>query len=183
MQLGININPKAMRYFGLDEKKTIQKVLSLPFSRVRVAIPFDEVLSSKSDFDFSKTDYLIDQAIEKKKTIDLQLGIKTIGWPEFHIPLWLSKQFPTLLSKREQIDKNDFVQGLIFEYLEQTTKRYLKYKQIGTIQVENEAFSKRLEVTNYRYLSTDFHKKETAVIQKQNKLKRPLVQNLPLDTP
>ncbi len=180
---GLNIHLGGIRWFGLDEKETIKKLFSLPITRVRIPIPFNEVNPQKNTWDFSKRDFLIEEAVKHNLTIDLQMGIKTIGWPEVNAPNWLATQFPYLNTKGIQIDKDPELQQYILTYLQKTSERYLKNKAIKTIQVENEPFSKHLSVTNYRYISKYFNAQEIALVKKLDPYHRPFVQNIPFDTP
>jgi hypothetical protein len=179
-QMGLNINSKAMLWFGLSEQETIEKLLAMPHKHVRIPIPFDEVNPQKGVWNFSKQDYLIEQAIKHKKKIHLQLGIKTIGYPEIHAPSWLLEQYPYLTEKGVQLDRDPGVQVAVLQYIEKAANRYLPQKGIASVQIENEPFSKRLGVTNFRFLSTEFHQKELELVKKYH---IPLVQNIPFDTP
>lgn len=182
-QYGLNIHLGGIRWFGLDEKRTIERLFSLPIKRVRIPIPFDEVNPKKDKWDFSKRDWLIAEAIKHNLIIDLQMGIKTIGWPEVHAPQWLFEQFPDLHEKGIQIDHDPEVQRYVLAYLKKTSERYLKHKEIATIQVENEPFSKHLHVSNYRYISQECNKQEVTLVKSMDPYNRPFIQNIPFDTP
>lgn len=181
--LGANIEFGAQRFFGLPEKETVDQILTLPFEHLRLSIPFSEVHPTPTTWDFSKRDYVIEEAIKRKKKIHLQIGIKTLGWPEVHVPKWLSEKYPYLLQKGCQLDQNPDVRKYTLEYLEKTAERYLKHKEIASIHIENEAFSKRLQVSNYRYISKSFWEEEVSLIKRLDQFKRPMVQNIPMDTP
>jgi len=180
-QLGINIHLAGIRHFGLDEKNTIQIMLDLPYQHVRIPIPFDEIAPRKGVWDFSKRDYLLEQASKHNKTIHLQFGAKTIGWPEVWLPRWLTDTHPYIHKAHACIDEEKEVQEFLLQALAKTTKRYISLKNIGSIQIENEAFCRRLSVSNFRYISQEFHKKELAVLKKYNKTHIPILQNLPLN--
>lgn len=181
--LGGNIEFGAMRFFGLPEKETIDQVIALPFDNIRLAIPFSEVHPTRATWDFKRRDNVIAEAIKRKKKIHLQIGIKTTGWPEVHVPKWLSDKYPYLLQKGCQLDQNPDVRKYTLEYLQKTIERYRKHKEIVSWHIENEAFSKRLEVSSNRYISKQFWEEEVALVRKIDRLNRPMVQNIPLDTP
>lgn len=181
--LGLNMEFGAMRFFSLPEKETIDQALALPFEHLRLSVPFSEVHPTPTTWDFKRRDFVIDEAIRLKKRLHLQIGIKTTGWPEVHVPKWLSEKYPYLLQKGCQLDKNPDVRKYTLEYLEKVIERYGKHTEIVSIHIENEAFSKRLQVSNYRYISKSFWEEEVALVRKLDKFKRPLVQNIPLDTP
>lgn len=182
-QLGINIHLAGIRHFGLDEKKTVATILSLPYQHVRIPIPLDEIAPKKGIWDFSKRDWLIEQATRHGKTIHLQFGAKTIGWPEVWLPTWLTDAHPSIQKAHAYIDQNPAVQTFLLEALEQCAKRYMQLENLTSVQVENEAFCKRLSVSNFRYISQAFHKKELAVIKTYNKNNCLILQNLPLNHP
>ncbi len=182
-QLGLNVHLAGIRHFGLDEAKTINTLFSLPYQHVRIPIPLDEIASKKGVWDFSKRDWLIEQAIKHKKTIHLQTGAKTIGWPEVWLPTWLLEKHSYLGKAHAKIDQHQQVQEFILEAIEKIAKKYLSLENIQSIQLENEAFCKRLSVSNYRYISFAFHKKELTVLQKHNPKNVLVLQNLPLNHP
>lgn len=179
-QVGWNINLVGLRY---QPKDMADRLLSLPGETVRIPIPMDEVWEEKDHFNFDSTDRIIDAALEKGKKIDLQMGIKTIGWPEVHAPVWFVDQFPYLKNNGILIDENPEAKKYILEYLSHASQRYLVNKEIRTIHVENEPFSKRLSVTRNRHLSPAFNKEEVALVRDNDPYKRPFIQNVPLDTP
>lgn len=180
-QLGMNIHLAGMRHFGLDEKKTIEQLFSLPYQHVRIPIPFDEIAPKKGVWSFEKRDWLIDEALKHDKIIHLQFGAKTIGWPEVWLPKWLGDTNAYIHQPYACIDKRKEVQEFLLDALEQSAQRYMKLSNIGSIQIENEAFCKRLSVANFRYISYAFHQKELAVVRKYNKANIPILQNLPLN--
>lgn len=181
--LGTNVSARAIEWYGLPLEKTLDNIFSLPGKRVRIAIPFDEVHPKEKEWYFDKADLIIQKAIDHGKIINLQIGVKTIGYPEVHIPLFLRQQFPYLMDPNTQIDQDPHVQEHILTYLDKVSKRYLSLSGISTIHVENEAFSKNLPVARGRYITTDFNEQEIAVVKDNDPFKRPIVQNLPIDTP
>lgn len=181
--LGINIHLAGIRHFGLDEKKTVETLLSLPYQHVRIPIPLDEISPQKDTWDFSKRDWLIEEATKHKKLLHLQTGAKTIGWPEVWMPQWLKEKHSCLDRPHWQLDTHKEIQEFILEAIEKVGQRYGSLPNLQSIQIENEAFCKRLSVSNYRYLSFGFHKKEIEIIQKYNKNNALLLQNLPLNHP
>lgn len=180
-KLGINIHVAGIRHFGLDVKKTIQTILELPYKHVRIPIPFDEIVPQKGTWDFSKRDWLIEQAIKHDKTIHLQFGAKTIGFPEVWLPTWLTDTHPYIHKAYACIDDNQQVREFLLETLAVALQRYSGIHNLGSLQIENEAFCRRLSVANYRYISFDFHQQELAVVRKYTKAKIPVLQNLPLN--
>lgn len=182
-QLGLNINVRTFGWYNLDYQKALQRLLSLPGEYVRIPIPFDIVAKERNAFNFSSTDRIIDESLKHNKKIALQLGIKTIGWPEVHAPSWLFDIVPNLAQPGTQIDAHEDVRKYVLGYLDHAASRYLGLSEIISIHVENEAFSKNLQVSDYRYLSYEFNKQEKSVVQAHNQYNRPFIQNVPIDTP
>lgn len=182
-KLGLNIHLAGMRHFGLDEKKTIETLFSLPYQHVRIPIPMDEIALQKGKWNFEKRDWLLEQAAKHKKSIHLQVGAKTIGWPEVWLPQWIKDANPYLDKPHTQIDSALAVREFLLEAIEKIGERYFSLPNLQSIQVENEAFCRRLPVSNFRYISFSFHKQEQAVVKKLNKNNALLLQNLPLNHP
>ncbi|MBI4100743.1 hypothetical protein HY439_03330 [Candidatus Microgenomates bacterium] len=187
-QFGVNIRPEALHWFGLDQKDALETLFTLPATeRLRIAVPFDQVAKTDGGWDVKVREKLIEETLAQGKGIDLQLGIKTIGWPEAHLPDWLVNYFPYLVQRGEILDKDPRVQELFLEYVDRTADFYLRYQGIKSVQVENEVGSKRLPITKYRRISIDFNEREvTAVrkyIQKHRQGQIPILQNFPFDTP
>lgn len=182
VQLGVNIQLSNIRWFGMEEKETVKKILSLPFQHVRIPIPMNEVMPTSTTWEFEKRDWLIEQAQKYKKTIHLQLGMKTIGYPEFRVPEWLQTQFPSI-HKPGIVGQEEALQEHVLSYVETSLRRYASVKQLASLHIENEAFSKRLQVTHRRSLSHALYEKEYHLVKKYNKRRLPLVQNFPYETP
>lgn len=180
-QLGINIHLAGIKQFDLDEGKTVKQLLELPYQHVRIPIPLSEVSPQKNKWDFSKRDWLIELASKHKKSLHLQTGAKTIGWPEVWLPTWLIEKHPYLSKPHAHIDNHPEVAEFLLEAIERVGEKYFGLENLQSIQIENEAFCKRLSVSNYRYISFPFHTKELEVVKKHNSSKALILQNLPLN--
>lgn len=176
-QIGWNLR------FRSQPDEMVKKVLALPGKTVRIPVHMDYVWKDKNKFDFDAIDRIIEAALENGKLIDLGMGIKTTEWPEVHITEWQANEFPYLTKDGALLDENEDFQNYTFEYLDAVSKRYLPIKEIRTIQVENEPFSKRLSVTRNRSISPEFNRKEVALVRGNDPYNRPFLQNIPLDTP
>lgn len=182
-KIGVNILPEAAVYYGLDQNEVLDTQLGLPFGRARIPIRFSQVSPSKGVFDFRETDNLVDKIIMSGKQIDLQIGIKTIGYPEVHVPSWLYNEFPYLRESGVQLDSHPQVRDYTLEYLKAVWEHYSKRDEIVTVQVENEPYSKLLDVARFRYLSYEFNQEEIDLIKTLDSKKRQILQNFPWDNP
>ncbi|MBI2021755.1 hypothetical protein HYS93_02635 [Candidatus Daviesbacteria bacterium] len=183
-QLGVNIHLGALKWFGLDDasfKKAVDILFSLPFKRVRIPIPLNEVGIKKGSWNFSTTDPLIERAVKEDKLIDFQQGIKTIGYPEVKPPRWLIEENPYLLDRGVDITKEEVVREYIYQYHRAVGERYFGVSNIVTIQAGNEALSRGLEVTNLRYETWKFNETEIDLVRSLDPYRRPIVQNVPWD--
>ncbi len=181
-QMGVNLSPKRINWLGLNFRQTINDILALPFGNVRIAVPFDVAYGYNGKADYSTIDFCINEAIKKGKRIALQMGVKTIWWPEVHVPKDLEEKFP-YLKHPGQIDTDPEFRDLVFKLLTDVSERFLPIREITSIQVENEAFSQRLPLTNYRYVSPEFNLQEVQMVRSLDPYRRPILQNIPFDTP
>lgn len=182
-KVGVNIIPEAALHYGLDPNEVLDTLLGLPFGRVRVPIRFSQVSPAKGEFDFKETDLLIDNIIDAGKLIDLQIGLKTIGYPEIYPPEWMYQQFPYLHKSGVQLDAHPKVREHILDYLYAVWNQYDKRPEIATVQIENEPYSRLLDVTRFRYLSYEFNQEEMLLIRRLDTRKRQILQNFPWDNP
>ncbi len=183
-QLGVNIHLAGIRHFKLDVKETVDTLFGLPVDHVRIPLPLDEIFIKEHGSPvFSTRDQLIEKALKEGKTIHLQMGAKTIGYPEVHLPFWLVDRYNNdLRPDGVQIDKNPYVAEQILKWLEVCSKRYLPYIESGSVHVENEPFSEHLKVSRDRFISQAFNKRELEVVRSADPHKntRSYVQNLPI---
>ena len=192
-QFGVHINPGNIRWFGLDQQDTLDAVLSPPaIERARISVPPREVAreEDRAKWNPGVRDSLIREAVAKGKKIDLQLGgFKTAGGEEVNTPMWLNIKHPELLRQHAQLDEAQEVQLFALDVVRLTADHYIRHfgDYIASIQIENEPFSKRLPLTNYRYISTRFNQQEVALVKeimkRHNRESIPILQNVPLDTP
>lgn len=183
-QLGVNIHLAGIRHFQLDVKKTVDDLFRLPIDHVRIPLPFDEIfIKEHGNPDFSTRDQLIEKALKDGKTIHLQMGAKTIGYPEVHLPFWLVDRYgENLKPDGVQIDKNPYVAEQILQWLELCAERYLPHIEGGSVHVENEPFSEHLKVSRDRFISQAFNKRELEIVRSADPHKntRSYIQNLPI---
>lgn len=100
-----------------------------------------------------------------------------------HIPAQITKQYPYLRDPGVRLDKDPNVQEIFLEYVERVTDFYLRqFKEVASIQIENEPFSKYLAVSDGRHISPKFNERELEIIQKHN-FQIPILQNFPMDFP
>lgn len=129
MILGVSFSPEYTQYLGLDVKETYQVILDkYKFKYLRLTARWDVVEAQKGKYDFSQTDYLIEEAGKRNAKVVLAMGQKTPRWPECNVPAW-TKNLP---------DSKYF--SALNNYLKAVTERYKDNPTVEIWQVENEPF-------------------------------------------
>jgi hypothetical protein len=182
-QLGVSINTRSIRAFDLDIEKTLNELLALPGKHVRIPVPFNEVARARGRYNFASVDRIVEKALRANKSIDIQFGAKTFGYPEVHVPRWLTERYPYLLRSGVALDEDPAVQAHILEYLDRVAERYLPVGAVTSIHVENEGLLRHVAVARDRYVSFEFNQRERAAVTAHDRHSRPLVQNIAVTNP
>lgn len=127
---GVNFSQKHAQSLGIkDWKQAYTNILDeMGVRKIKIGTFWDYIEWESGDYHFDELDFQIQEAEKRDAEIILVMGMKTIGWPECHIPEWATK-----LNKEEQ-------QESILKYLEAIVSRYKDSKAIRYWQVENEPF-------------------------------------------
>lgn len=127
IKFGVTFSPKYAGYLKLDWKKTYTRMLDeLKVKNLRVTSYWDTLQPAQNKYDFSETDYMLDEGEERGAKIILVLGVRQPRWPECHIPSWAGN-----LSVPERQQK-------ILEFIQKIVERYKDNSSIWAWQVENE---------------------------------------------
>lgn len=127
MQYGVTFSSLRTRELGLDVKETYLEVLDqLSIKHLRLPTYWNSIQKTANTFDFSETDFLIDEAAKRDVKIVLVLGVRQPRWPECHLPKWAKK----LTVEQRQQKALDFIKEVV--------KRYQGNTSIKSWQVENE---------------------------------------------
>jgi len=128
MAFGISYSPVFAKSIGLDWQKSYTDILDgLEVKKVRLASYWNQVEKEKGKYDFSETDWLLDEAQKRNVKVVLSYGIKVPRWPECFIPSFYMN------------DKAEREQALL-KYEFALIERYKKYENIEMWQAENEPF-------------------------------------------
>jgi len=126
---GVSFSADYARYLDLDPKKVFEKITGeWGFKYVRLSVQWNNVEKEKGKFDFSETDYFINEAQKNGMKVILAIGQKTPRWPECHIPVWAG-----------ELQNGEYKQALN-NYISETVKRYKDNSALEMWQVENEPF-------------------------------------------
>ncbi len=129
IEYGVSFSPGYAKYLKLDWQKTYTLILDdLKVKNLRIPSYWDVLEPEKGKYDFSETDYMLDEAKKRGAQALLVLGVKQPRWPECHTPLWAGK-----LSVPERQQK-------ILEFVKKTVNRYKDNSSVRAWQVENEPF-------------------------------------------
>jgi len=124
---GITYSPKYATELGLDWKKTYTALLDdLKVKKVRLATHWDDIELKEGQYDFSQTDWLINEATKRDAEVMLVLGFRTPRWPECHFPLWL------------KTTQGEEFRSKALALLEEEINHFKDFENISSWQVENE---------------------------------------------
>jgi len=126
---GVNFSQKHASSLGLDWQETYLAILDdLGASKIKLGTYWDYIEYDQGNYDFSNLDFLINEAEKRGAEVLPVVGLKSIGWPECHIPQWAKD-----LSKENQ-------QKAVLKYIEKVVSRYRDRDIIKTWIIENEPF-------------------------------------------
>lgn len=127
--LGVSFSPNYASEFGLDWQKTYQSILGeLEVKNLRLSTFWDQLEPTIDQYDFKRTDYLMDEAHKHQAKVILVVGIKQPRWPECHQPDW-AIELPA--EQRRQ---------RLLKFVEVVVQRYKEHPSLSYWQVENEPF-------------------------------------------
>lgn len=161
IKYGVTFSSKYSTYLNLNWKDTYIKVLDdLKVSNLRLPTYWDIIEADKGHFDFSQTDFMLDEAQKRQAKTILVLGVRQPRWPECHIPNW---------AKDLSIDQR---QKKTLQFISEVVKRYQQDPAISAWQVENEPlltfFGEGCDSTD-----RDFLKSEVELVRSLDK--RPVI--------
>lgn len=126
IKYGVTFSPVYAKYLNLDWQKTYNAILDLNVRNLRIQSYWDILEPKEGKYDFSETDYMLDEAKTRGAKVILVLGVKQPRWPECHIPTWAKD-----LSIKDR-------QQRILEFIQKVVERYKDQPAVWAWQVENE---------------------------------------------
>lgn len=125
---GVSFSQKFASDLRLDWRQTYISILSdLNVKHIRIPTYWDSLEPQEYKYDFSSTDFMLDEAEEAGAKVILTLGERQYRWPECHSP-----DFIKPLSKEERQKK-------LLEFVKVIVERYKSHPSVSAWQVENEA--------------------------------------------
>lgn len=129
MEFGATYSHIHAAYLGLDERETYLAVLDdLGVKNIRLPVYWNHVETSKDVYDWSLTDFFMDEAAKRNVNVTMVIGYKVPRWPECHIPDWVKNP-----------DDEHVLEPVLDDYLTEIVRRYKGHPALSRWQIENEA--------------------------------------------
>jgi len=124
---GVNFSKKHATALGLDWRALYSALLDdLEVKKFKVSFDWNDLEPERDELFFGDADWQVAEAEKRDAKLLLVVGMKTMRWPECHMPEWANG-----LSKEEQ-------QKQILQLVDALVRRYKDSPALGTWQVENE---------------------------------------------
>lgn len=161
---GVSFNTLYADELNLDWKEVYDAMLGeLGVKRVRLAAHWNMVEKENGKYSFEEMDYQVQEAAKRDVEVIFAVGKRLPRWPECHVPEWAQG-----LSKEE-------MEAEILEYIETFVKRYEKYDNITTWQVENEPFLGSFALEYCNNFDKEFLQKEIDLVRSLDSKNRPVM--------
>lgn len=124
---GVTFSPLASESLGQNWKEVYTDILDdLKVRKLRIPSYWTSIESQEGQYDYSQTDYMVEEAAKRNARIILAVGMRQPRWPECHLPEWVNK-----LEKGKKQEK-------IKEFITKVIERYKDNSAVVAFQVENE---------------------------------------------
>ncbi len=128
--LGVTFSQRYARDLGVDWKQAYTAILDdLGARKLRIPIYWDIVEASKGTYDFSDTDWMLDEAAKRGAEVILVVGQREPRWPECHIPDWVKQE-----------GNDAYREARLTDFVGTSVMRYRDHTALTVWQVENEPF-------------------------------------------
>jgi hypothetical protein len=128
--LGVTFSDKYARELGLDWQESFLAVLDdLKVRNLRIPVYWDVVEAERGRRDWSRYDWMLEEAEKRGAEVVLAVGRKVPRWPECHEPDWVKGQRSKVKGTEDE---------LLMKFLEAEIEHFKTFAAIKTWQVENE---------------------------------------------
>ncbi len=125
--IGVSFSQYQAERYGMDWRAAYVAILDeLQFKHLRLPAYWDQIEPQPGEYDFSQTDWMLDEAVKRGAKVKLVIGQKLIRVPECYYPAWLDKNDTNLVADRVNI------------MLAEVVKRYKDHPALESWQLENE---------------------------------------------
>ncbi len=129
IKLGVTYSLNYAQELGIDWKKAYLEILDdLKVRYIRLPIYWNIIEPYPGRFDFSKFDFMVEEAEKRGVKIIAVVGRRQPRWPECHVPSWAQNNIESI----QQIH--------ILQSIKETVNRYKNSYAIYAWQVDNEPF-------------------------------------------
>lgn len=127
LTLGVTFSQKEAQVYGNNWQKNYLALLDeLHFKHLRIMAYWDVTEPQPGQYDFSQTDWMIEQAKARGAHVTLVVGQRQPRYPECFYPSWLNKNDPAA------------VRWAVNQYITATAAHYRNEPAIEDYQLENE---------------------------------------------
>lgn len=181
--LGISFRPPHIAALGLDQRATLQTLLTYPMQLIRLGAYWDRIESEPGTFNTDELDWQIDAAERAGVRIILCVGpLKVFSYPEFFVPAHhLRQPFPEHTRIKPSAYRS--LVAAATDFIARIVERYKHRHAIVAWQLEHEAVDP-LGIEHSWRLDADFVAEELAALRAAD-ASRPIVMNgfLPTSLP
>lgn len=125
--IGVSFSQVQAERFGSNWRDNYNALLTdLGFKHIRVAAYWDRIEPESGKFDWTETDYMVEQARKNGAKLTIVIGQKSIRVPECYYPKWLDRNDP------EQVKSE------VNKMLAAVVQRYENETAVEAWQLENE---------------------------------------------
>ncbi len=126
-QIGVSFSQVQAERYGSNWKQNYTAIMDeLGFRHIRVAAYWDRLEPHPNVYDFSETDYMVNEASKRGAKLTMVIGQKSLRVPECYYPTWLDK------------NNSEAVHTESLKMLEAVVERYKNNPTVEKWQLENE---------------------------------------------
>ncbi|MBU0976154.1 MAG: hypothetical protein ABIE03_05105 [Patescibacteria group bacterium] len=150
MKIGTTFDLERAQNWGLNCKKSLERIIDLGLSPIRIGIKWNKVCNNsppkadqpmarklkdqnlkQGNYNWTEYDHIFEYLNRNKIPTILATGMKSPQWPEYYTPNNLITQFTI---------NNPKFKNSLFSFINACIKRYSHLSNITHIQIENEPF-------------------------------------------
>lgn len=135
--IGVSFVPEYAQYLGVDPKETLDSLLGIGVTQLRLVSYWDSIEPTQGQYDFTQLDWQFQKAEAAGAKVSLSVGLRQPRWPECHAPSWVDTTKPSA-EWQPQLEK----------FMAATVDRYKNSPSLESYQVENEYFLKGFGICN-----------------------------------
>ena len=154
IEWGVSFSQVQAERFGSDWRANYTALLDdLKFKNIRISAYWDRIEPQKNQFDFSETDWMMDEAAKRGAKITLVVGQKNLRYPECYLPDWIDSGNITQTSDEA------------VNMINQVSERFKNHPALENWQLENEFLLKSFGKCPAKMLTNAQLKKELVALR------------------